>query len=96
MRTAVGLVCGCAVLCLCAWQTGKPTADPAERWLTSYRNDDGTIPDGQESARDDSSALQAALNAGPGIVRVGPGVFRIQNVTIPAGVTLQGAGSYAD
>lgn len=65
---------------------------PAERLLSDFINDDGTTPDGRESQRDDSSALRKAMNAGPGIVRIGPGTYRIHVVTIPEGVTVIGAG----
>ncbi len=64
---------------------------PTERVITKYRNADGRSPDGAGGG-DDSVALRAALVEGPGIVRVPAGVYRVGGVTIPAGVTLLGAG----
>lgn len=66
---------------------------PVERKLSDYANDDGRPPDGQDSKRDDTTALRKALTAGPGVVRIGPGFYRFGDVTIPSDVTLAGAGS---
>lgn len=63
-----------------------------ERILSEFRNDDGSRPDGRDSARDDSSALKKALAAGPGTVRLGAGIFRVGGVSVPEGVTLVGEG----
>lgn len=58
-------------------------AEPVERHIAA-----GNV----DPQRDDSELLQKALNAGPGIVKLGAGTFRCQNVSIPSGVTLVGAG----
>lgn len=64
-----------------------------KRNLSDYANADGSKPDGRHADRDDTVALQKALAAGPGVVSVGPGEYRWGDVTVPAGVTLIGAGS---
>ncbi len=87
---------GCVGLLLVACLMGSQPASPGasrERWLADYRNDDGSTPDGLNTKRDDSSALQKALAAGPGVVRIGPGTFRIHAVSIPSHVELIGSGS---
>lgn len=67
-------------------------ADPGERSLHEFANDDGSKPDGTDAKRDDTSALRNALARGPGIVRVGKGYYRWGDVQIPEGVTLAGQG----
>lgn len=62
------------------------------RHVKDYLNADGRGPDGLDNGRDDSVAVQRALQAGPGIVRLGPGVYRFSNVEIPSHVTLAGSG----
>ena len=62
------------------------------RNLVDYANIDGLPPDGMDNDTDDSTALRAALNDGPGVVRIGPGFYRCGEITIPAQVTLVGAG----
>lgn len=42
---------------------------------------------------DDSAAMQRALDAGPGVLQIGAGSYRMSNVKIPAGVTVQGEGA---
>lgn len=69
----------------------KALRSRAEKSITEYRNADGHFADGTDGS-DDSVALRAALADGPGIVRIPSGVYRIGEVTIPAGVTLAGAG----
>lgn len=64
-----------------------------KRNLSDYANADGSKPDGRHADRDDTIALQKALAAGPGVVSVGPGEYKWGDVTVPAGVTLVGAGS---
>jgi len=93
MRWVLGF-CGCMILvCLFGLQPQALVGVPAERLLAEFLNDDGTRPDGRAADRDDSSALRKALGAGPGIVRIGPGTYRIQAVTIPEQVTLVGSGT---
>lgn len=78
-----------------AWAMGlQPTASvPAmERQLADFSNDDGTRPDGLGAEQEDTSALQRALQAGPGIVRIGPGTYRLRAVKIPENVTVIGSG----
>ena len=65
---------------------------PTARSLSEYRNTNGNPPDGTDTARDDTSALQLALAAGPGVVYIGPGYYRFGAVTIPTGVSLIGSG----
>lgn len=92
MRWVIGFA-GCVVMaCLFGFQPQPGVLVPAERLLTDFANDDGTKPDGRAAERDDSSALRKALDAGPGIVRVGPGTYCIQGVTIPEDVMLIGSG----
>ena len=92
MRWTAGL-CGClAVACLLGLQPNATVPVTVERMLADFQNEDGTKPDGRTAGRDDSSALQKALNAGPGIVRIGPGTYRIRAVTIPTNVMVIGAG----
>ncbi len=50
---------------------------------------DGVIPSGPYA---ESARLKAALTAGPGIVNLDAGEYHFADVTIPAGVTLVGAG----
>ena len=61
------------------------------RQLGDYTNQDGTAPEGEDNDRDDTVALRKALDAGPGIVYVGPGHYRWGNVTVPSGVSVVGA-----
>ena len=42
---------------------------------------------------DDSAALQRALDAGPGVVHVAAGLYRVSGVRIPSNTTLQGEGA---
>lgn len=93
MRSTIGLGCCLAAVALVSARWNAPSHAAAERLLADYQNDDGSRPDGQASTRDDSSALQKALDGGPGMVRLGPGTFRIREVTIPDDVTLVGAGA---
>lgn len=81
------------VACLMGAQS-KPASPgmSGERWLVEYQNDDGTTPDGQNALRDDSTALQRALDAGPGVVRIGPGTYQINAVSIPSNIELIGSG----
>lgn len=65
---------------------------PMQRNVKEYVNADGRTPDGLDSDADDTAAFRAALAGGPGIVRVDAGLYRCGDVTIPAGVTLVGAG----
>src|SRR5437764_64301 len=67
-------------------------AGTGDRLLSSYRNDDGTTPDGADSKRDVTTALRKALADGPGIVRIAGGFYRCGDVQIPENVTLAGAG----
>ena len=62
------------------------------RNLRDFPNADGKPPDGLDNGADDTGAMRAALGAGPGVVRIGPGHYRFGDVTIPAGVTVKGAG----
>ena len=89
------VMCGVVVFAACLMGSqSKPAANAVsgDRWLADYRNDDGTTPDGQAAARDDSTALQKALDAGPGVVRIAPGTYQIHNVSIPSHVELIGSG----
>lgn len=92
MRWTAGLCCCLVVTCLVGSQQNATVPVAAERQLTDFSNDDGTRPDGHGMVRDDSSALRKALSSGPGIVRIGPGTYRIQAVTIPENVTVIGTG----
>jgi hypothetical protein len=67
-------------------------ADSGERFLHDYTNDDGSRPDGSDSARDDSSAMKKALADGPGVVQIGRGYYRWGDIQIPEGVTVRGLG----
>jgi len=69
---------------------GAPS--PLARHLSDYRTDDGAVPDGTNPELDATTALVKALGAGPGIVYVGPGAYRWSAVSIPAGVSVVGAG----
>lgn len=91
MQWAMGGLSCLVLVCLLGSQQQTPPVGP-ERWLHTYSNDDGSRPDGNIAARDDSSALKKALAAGPGIVRIGPGHYRLSEVLIPAGVSLLGTG----
>ena len=62
------------------------------RDVKDYLNADGRAPDGLDNGRDDSLAVQRALDAGPGIVQLGPGVYRFSNVAVPSRVILAGSG----
>lgn len=65
---------------------------PIARILTDYRNADGRFPSGLENDADDTHALRAAMGQGPGVVFIPPGSYCFGDVTVPAGVTLLGAG----
>ena len=65
----------------------------ADRNLSDYLCADGKVPDGKDNDRDDTAAMIEALKAGPGIVRLGPGYYRLGNVTIPEKVTVMGSGA---
>lgn len=88
------VICGLSALALFVLLGSRQAAPriTADRWLAEFTNDDGSIPDGSVANRDDSSALRKALNVGPGVVRIGPGRYRITEVAIPQGVTLVGSG----
>jgi hypothetical protein len=62
------------------------------RSLGDFTNTDGSRPDGKDDLNDDTSAIQKALAAGPGVVYIGPGFYRWSEVSIPANVTVVGAG----
>jgi len=72
---------------------GKDSIPANARLVSAFTNDDGSTPDGKDDANDDTSAFHKALAAGPGTVYVGPGFYRCSDVTIPANVTVIGAGS---
>lgn len=65
---------------------------PFVRKLTDYKNDNGKRPSGLDGTADDTSAMRKALKAGPGVLYIGPGYYRLSKVTIPSGVTITGAG----
>jgi hypothetical protein len=67
-------------------------SSPIARKLGDYTGADGKPPTGKDSPADDSVALAKALAAGPGVVAVGPGLYRFSNVIVPEGVTLIGSG----
>ena len=84
----------CCLLLVCLLGSRQQTAPPnPDRWLSAFTNDDGSRPDGNVSTRDDSSAMNTALTAGPGIVHIGPGHYRLSDVSIPDGVTVVGTGT---
>jgi hypothetical protein len=87
VAAALGLVLGLQMM------VAKADNAPANRNLSDFKCSDGRAPDGSDSAHDDTSALVAALNAGPGVVTIGPGFYRVGNVAIPAKVTVAGAGA---
>jgi len=62
------------------------------RDLRDYANADGKVPDGLDNAVDDTRAMQSALSAGPGIVRIAPGHFCFGDVEIPSDVLVVGSG----
>ena len=62
------------------------------RYLHQFKGANGQTPDGKDSMRDDTAAMTAALNAGPCIVNIAPGYYRIGSVTIPEKVILVGSG----
>ena len=62
------------------------------RYLHWFKDADGQAPVGKDSMRDDTAAMTAALNVGPGIVNIAPGYYRIGNITIPEKVILVGSG----
>ncbi len=64
----------------------------ADRNLADFNNADGMPPDGKNDQTDDSEAMRKALAAGPGVIRIGPGVYRFSDITLPNNVTLIGAG----
>jgi len=71
---------------------GAQQAPAFARNLRDFPNADGEPPDGLDNGVDDTVAMRAALDAGPGVVRIGPGHYRFGDVTIPAEVTVVGAG----
>lgn len=91
MRWVICCLSGLALCVLLGSRQATPRVT-ADRWLAEFTNDDGSIPDGSMADRDDSTALRKALAAGPGVVRIGPGRYRIAQVVIPQGVTLIGSG----
>ena len=70
----------------------EPENVSAVRHASDYANADGRAPDGLDNGFDDTEAIQRALNAGPGLVQLGPGVYRCSGVTVPSRVTLAGRG----
>lgn len=66
---------------------------PESRRLSDFSNDDGSVPDGKDGTRDDTTALRKALAAGPGIVQIGPGSYRFGEIAVPPQVTLVGSGT---
>jgi len=93
MRWIMGFATCLIMVALFGAAQNSPIQPGEDRWLSGFTNDDGSRPDGNPSDRDDSSALQKALNAGAGVVRIGPGTFRLHDVTIPTGVALIGSGT---
>src|SRR5262249_9096481 len=87
LAAAIGLL-----VCLSSNFTSAHAGDSGERFLKDYVNDDGSRPDGSDSARDDTSALRKALADGPGLVRIGRGHYRWGDIQVPEGVTVQGLG----
>lgn len=85
----VGLVSATLVVTRCA---AGMAATPAERNLADFTNADNQPPDGVDDQTDDSEALRKAIAAGPGVVRIGPGYYRLGNIAVPTGVTIVGAG----
>ena len=71
---------------------GAQEAPVFSRNLRDFPNAGGDPPDGLDNDVDDTVAMRAALAAGPGLVRIGPGHYRFGDVTIPAGVTVVGTG----
>jgi len=71
---------------------GQQSTTPDVRWISDFRDAEGNSPNGLDDGADDTPALLAALAAGPGVVRIGPGQFRLGNVLVPSGVTLLGSG----
>jgi len=90
---AIIFISGIAIVFGCMGRAQPAEGVPAfTRQLSSYKNDDGTAPNGLDDGRDDTTALRKALAAGPGVVYVGPGFYRWGDVSIPAGVAVVGAG----
>jgi len=81
-----------AIAFLSMASAGAQDALAPVRNLTDYPNADGSLPDGLDNGVDDTSAVDAALAVGPGVVRIPAGHFRFADVTIPPDVTLIGAG----
>lgn len=86
------LVLGC-IMCVSSCSQNLYAAASGVRHLSDYKNDDGSTPDGKREDGDDTTALNKALGAGPGVVHIGPGNYRWGNVSVPAGVTVIGAGA---
>lgn len=89
---AGGFLAGVATEARCSEAEAR-SAGSTDRNLGEFRNDDGSQPDGRDTQRDDTTALRKALAAGPGIVRIGAGRYRISEVAVPENVTLIGAGT---
>lgn len=92
MRWGLFVGLSLAAVGLVSSQSPRAPQPVGDRWLHDFTNEDGSHPDGRDPARDDSAALQRAMDAGPGVVRIGPGTYRIQNATMPHGVTVIGTG----
>ena len=72
---------------------GEGTTPLNARLLSDFTNDNGSKPDGKDNENDDTSAFRKSLAVGPGKVYVGPGYYRCSEVTIPAHVSIIGAGN---
>ncbi len=92
MRYVMGGLSCLLLVGLLGFQNPAPPPSP-ERSLSAFTNDDGSRPDGRVAMRDDSSAMKKALAVGPGLVRIGPGHYRLSEITIPTGVTVIGTGT---
>ncbi len=58
----------------------------------SWRDITAYLASGRNAQTDDTPAFTSALAAGPGVVVVPAGHFRVQGICVPPGVTLQGSG----
>ena len=88
-------ICGLWLIVISGCQVSTANENqnrPTDRRVSDYGNDDGRIPDGRDNGIDDTQAIQRALNAGPGIVALGPGVYCCNTITVPTQVTLIGSG----
>ena len=59
---------------------------------TSRRDITTFLPPNRPANSDDTESFNTALSQGPGVVLIPAGHFRIQNICVPHGVTLQGSG----